>query len=289
MLVTATSASTGSNHVGRGRQCPLQRGRTAIRRERRRPDHGHRFPPSALRMAPAASSHRPCPGPVALDAARGPGSRSATRSKSRSKRSPWSPWSPWSPCLSSHLSSRSVAELRPTRSRRRRTAAPAPHHRPPITSQGSHSMQTGAEGCGLPRRTSVRLAGGRARVVLRAVAGVTGWRLPWTGCPRARNQRLSRATDRTSWQLSGPAARSGEQPRERRSSHQLHAGCIASADARVALLSKQQPRRRGAPVARSGRGTPARSFGEQTLPVAVSSARGVMSAGRRDGFPEEER
>ena len=236
----------------------------------------------ALRMAPAASSHRPCPGPVALDAARGPGWRSATRSKSRSKRSPRSP------CLSSRLSSRSAAELRPTRSRRRRTAAPAPHHRPPITSQGSHSRQTGAEGCGLPRRTSVRLAGGRARVALRAVAGVTGWRVPWTGRPTARNQRLSRATDGTSWQLSGPAARSGEQRRERRSPHQLHAGCIASADARVALLSKQEPRRRGAPVARSGRGTPARSFGEQTLPVAVSSARGVMSAGRRDGFPEVE-
>jgi len=34
------------NHVGGGRQCPRQHGRAAIRRGRRRPGHGHRFPPS---------------------------------------------------------------------------------------------------------------------------------------------------------------------------------------------------------------------------------------------------
>ena len=34
------------NHVGGGRQCPRQHVRAAIRRRRRRPGHGHRFPPS---------------------------------------------------------------------------------------------------------------------------------------------------------------------------------------------------------------------------------------------------
>ena len=34
------------NHVGGGRQCPRQHGRAAIRRTRRRPGYGHRFPPS---------------------------------------------------------------------------------------------------------------------------------------------------------------------------------------------------------------------------------------------------
>jgi hypothetical protein len=36
----------GGNHVGCSRQCALQHGRTAIRRGRRRPGHGHGFPPS---------------------------------------------------------------------------------------------------------------------------------------------------------------------------------------------------------------------------------------------------
>ena len=63
MLVIATSARTGGNHVGGGRQCPRQHGRAAIRRGTGNQvtvtvtDSHH----PALRMAPAASSRRQCP------------------------------------------------------------------------------------------------------------------------------------------------------------------------------------------------------------------------------------
>ena len=77
-LVTATSASTGAIMPGCSLQRPLQHGRTAIRRGRRRPGHGHRFPPPRAADGTRRVLTPPAPpGPVAPAAARALGCHEA--------------------------------------------------------------------------------------------------------------------------------------------------------------------------------------------------------------------